>query len=60
MPSSMYEEFSRFDSAQGPSNAGGINMADYSRIDSSKNGSSIGNLNDFNRIDSFKLGSIGG
>ncbi len=34
-------------------------MGEYSRFDSSKIGGSTGTLNDFNRIDSYKLGSIG-
>lgn len=56
---SVLDHYNRFDSAGGPSIAGGINIGEYSRIDSSKIGGSSGTFNDFNRADSYKLGSIG-
>lgn len=56
----VYDQFSRFDSAQGPSIAGGINISEISWLDSSKIGGSAGQINDFNRIDSNKFGSFAG
>lgn len=59
IPSAL-DQYNRKDSGLGPSIAGGINIGDFSRFDSSKiGGGSTGAFNDFNRDDSYKLGSIG-
>jgi hypothetical protein len=68
MTGSNFDQFSRFDSAKGPSIAGGIVVDSFSRFNSSKgpsiggcdiinrNDSSLGG-NDYGRIDSTKIGS---